>query len=58
MPTKHNPTPEERDDRVSLPLDPLTAVEAILATGPHSEEDQAEDRPELEELEDRPPGAH
>ncbi len=42
MPRQRHPTPEERDERVSLPLDPETAIEAILATGPHSEEDQAE----------------
>lgn len=38
MPPKHNPTPEERDERVKLPLDPETAIEAILATGPHQDE--------------------
>jgi hypothetical protein len=43
MPEKHHPTPEERDERVKLPLDPETAIEAILATGPHPEEDDEED---------------
>jgi hypothetical protein len=38
VPPKHNPTPEERDERVKLPLDPETAIEAILATGPHQED--------------------
>ena len=41
MPKQHHPTPEERDERVSLPLDPETAIEAILATGPHSEDEHA-----------------
>jgi len=35
MPRQYHPTPEERDERVSLPLDPETAIEAILAAGPH-----------------------
>ncbi len=35
MPEKHHPTPEERDERVKLPLPPEKAIEAILATGPH-----------------------
>jgi hypothetical protein len=39
VPPKHNPTPEERDERVKLPLDPETAMEAILATGPHRDEE-------------------
>ncbi len=39
VPRQYHPTPEERDERVSLPLDPETAIEAILATGPHSEDD-------------------
>lgn len=44
MTTKHSPTPEERDERVTLPLPPEVAVEAILATGPHPEEE--DERPE------------
>lgn len=43
MPPKHNPTPEERDERVKLPLDPETAIEAILATGSHRDEDEPDD---------------
>jgi hypothetical protein len=39
VPPKHNPTPEERDERLKLPLDPEMAIEAILATGPHRDED-------------------
>lgn len=50
MPAKHNPTPEERDERVSLPLDPETAIEAILATGPHSD-DPGDDAPATRERE-------
>lgn len=40
MPKQHHPTPEERDERVSLPLPPEQAIEAILATGPHPDEDE------------------
>jgi hypothetical protein len=38
--TKHHPTPEERDERVTLPLPPEVAIPAILATGPHPDEDE------------------
>lgn len=37
---KHHPTPEERDERVKLPLDPEMAIEAILGTGLHRDEDE------------------
>lgn len=40
MPSKRHPTPEERDERVTLPLPPEVAIPAILATGPHPEEDE------------------
>lgn len=40
VPEKHHPTPEERDERVSLPLPPEVAIPAILATGPHRDEDE------------------
>jgi hypothetical protein len=43
VPPKHNPTPEGRDERVKLPLDPEMAIEAILATGPHRDEDEGQD---------------
>jgi hypothetical protein len=39
VPEKHHPTPEERDERLKLPLDPEKAIEAILATGPHPDEE-------------------
>ncbi len=43
MPTKHHhPTPEQRDERVSLHLPPEVAIEAIMATGPHPDDDQEE----------------
>jgi hypothetical protein len=42
VPPKHNPTPEERDERVKLPLDPEMAIEAILGTGLHRDEDDEE----------------
>jgi transposase-like protein len=38
------PTPEERDERVSLPLPPKVTIPAILATGPHPNEDENETR--------------
>lgn len=40
-----HPTPEQRDERVSLPLDPETAVRAFLQVDPDSDpvtEDPAE----------------
>lgn len=40
VPKKHQPTREERDERVTLPLPPDEAIEAILATGPHPDEDE------------------
>jgi hypothetical protein len=44
VPEKHHPTPEERDERVSLPLPPEVAIPAILATGPHpDDESESED---------------
>ena len=45
MPEKHHPTPEERDERVNLPLDAKKAIEAILATGPHPEDEDEEEAP-------------
>ena len=36
MTTQH-PTPEQRDERVSLPLDQETALRALLAVDPDSE---------------------
>lgn len=35
MPNEHrNPTAEQRDERISLPLDPETALRALLAVDP------------------------
>ena len=31
---RHIPTPEERDERIVLPLDPETALRALLAVKP------------------------
>lgn len=33
-----NPTPEERDERVALPLDPEEALKALLAVDPDDTE--------------------
>lgn len=39
--TPHNPTPAERDERVSLaPLDPEEALRILLATPPEPDEDE------------------
>lgn len=35
--TTHHPTPDERDERVSIPLDFHTALRAALAVDPESE---------------------
>jgi hypothetical protein len=43
MPRQHRPTPEERDERVKLPLDPEMAIEAILGTGLRRDEDDERD---------------
>ena len=34
VPEKHHPTPEERDERVSVPLDPTEFIEGVLAVEP------------------------
>ena len=40
---QHNPTPEERDERVKIDLPPDKAIAAILATGPHPEDESEGD---------------
>lgn len=42
--TKHHPTPEERDERVKVDLDPAAFVEAVLAAGPHDEDEPKDDQ--------------
>lgn len=42
VPKKHHPTPEERDEPVSLALRPEVAIPAILATGPHPDDEVSE----------------
>ncbi len=48
------PTPEERDERVTLPLDPDEALRALMETGAHPQDDdqaggvQASKRPDAE----------
>jgi len=39
---KHRPTPEERDERIKLDLDPEDFIEGVLAAGPHDEEGDEE----------------
>jgi len=36
----HNPTPEERDERFTIPLDPETALRGLLAVDPDDDEDE------------------
>lgn len=44
MVTKHHPTPEERDQRVSVPLEAEEFIEGVLAVDPdeNSDTDDAE----------------
>lgn len=35
MPEQHHPTPEERDERLIVPLPPEKAIEAFLAVRPN-----------------------
>ena len=37
---QHHPTPEERDERVKLDLDPDEAIKLIMETGEHPEESE------------------
>jgi hypothetical protein len=41
VPTKHHPTPEERDERVGAPLDPKVFIEGVLAVDPDDEDGDA-----------------
>ncbi|HEX9994008.1 MAG TPA: hypothetical protein VGB14_13850 [Acidimicrobiales bacterium] len=43
MGTKHHPTPEERDERVKVDLDPATFVQGVLAAGPQDEDEPKDD---------------
>lgn len=44
---QHHPTPEERDERVQIPLAPDEAIKLILETGEYREdEDEDESRRE------------
>ena len=38
--TKHHPTQEERDERVSVPLPPEQAIAAFLAVDPSTDPDE------------------
>ena len=38
--TKHHPTPEERDERVSVPLEPEEFIEGVLAIDPDEDDDE------------------
>lgn len=40
VPEKHHPSPEERDERVTVPLAAKDFVEGVLAAGPHDDEDE------------------
>ncbi len=41
--TKRHPTPEERDERISVPLPPAEFIEGVLAVEPDEGHDDAED---------------
>jgi hypothetical protein len=41
--TKHHPTPEERDERVSVPLDPKVFIEGVLAVEPDEDGDEGDE---------------
>jgi hypothetical protein len=43
-PKHKRPTPEELDERLVIPLDPETAIEAILKVDPESEPDPDSDQ--------------
>lgn len=60
--TTRQPTPEERDERLTLPLDPEEALRALLAVDPDSEPRAKErspgvDAPSTEEV-DSQDGVH
>jgi len=42
---KRRPTPEERDERVKVDLDPDEFVEGVLAAGPHPDEGENDEDP-------------
>src|SRR5438105_3532558 len=39
-PKAHHPTPEERDERIAIPLDPEEALRGLLAVKPEPEDDE------------------
>jgi hypothetical protein len=44
LPKAHHPSPEERDERVSLaPLDPEEALRGLLAVETEDDDEQSED---------------
>lgn len=43
MTRKRRPTPEERDERVKVDIDPDEFIEGVLAAGPHPERDDEDD---------------
>jgi hypothetical protein len=45
---QHHPTPEERDERVKLDLDPDEAIKLILETGEGSDH-EADGKPEAKQ---------
>lgn len=45
--TKHQPTPEERDERIKLDVPPEKFVEGVLQTGPHPGDEQDEERAKM-----------
>ena len=41
--TKHHPTPEERDERIRVPLEPAEFIEGVLAVEPDEDDEASED---------------
>lgn len=44
MVTKRHPTPEERDERIKLDVEPEEFIEGVLAAGPHPDEEDEKER--------------
>jgi hypothetical protein len=51
VPEKHHPTPEERDERVSVPLTPDQFIEGVLAVDPDEGGKSDESLPDKDDAE-------
>lgn len=41
---RHHPTPEERDERIEVPLDPEVFIEGVLAVDPEDDTEPPADQ--------------